>query len=398
MRLLPDWIEAFLEYSDNSEPPYTYKLWTAITTIAAVLKRKCVLHWGPLKFYPNMYVVLVGPSGECRKGTAMAYGKNLLVRAEVKMSAESITREALVREIKKAYDSEIGPDGTIKNHSSYTIFSPELTVFLGYQNQQLMMDMTDWYDCGHGPEGKWTYRTKHEGTDEIIGVWVNLFGATTPELISSTLSLDAIGGGLTSRMIFVYEEKKGKLCPAPHLTPEEEKIGENLYLDLEKIHLLEGEFQLTKDFTDYWVDWYIHQDAHPPFEDKRFKPYFTRRPTHVMKLSMIVNASRSDEMLINVQDLTRAIEILELTEKKMVNTFSGVGKSPLAELIANVMTEIGTEGVVYLDELQNKFYFDADQWTLGKALDTLQDMRFCEVTQVKGRTKIKHIKREEKHD
>ena len=206
-RLIPDWIDGFLEYTSNSEPPASYKLWTAISILSAVMQRKVFLEWGPLTFYPNMYVVLVGPSGKCRKGTAMSFAEDFLLDMDqVHLAAESITREALIRTLSETTDNvEIAP-GNLQFHSSLTIFAPELTVFLGYNNFQLMSDITDWYDCRR----KWTYRTKNMGTDVIDGVYVSLFGATTPELIRTTLPLDAIGGGLTSRMIFVYEPNKGK--------------------------------------------------------------------------------------------------------------------------------------------------------------------------------------------
>ena len=92
-----DWRDSYLTFTANSEPPYTYRLWCGISVIAACLKRKCVLNWGTLTLYPNMYVVLVGPSGRCRKGTAMNQGMWFMREMGIKMAAESITREALIR-------------------------------------------------------------------------------------------------------------------------------------------------------------------------------------------------------------------------------------------------------------------------------------------------------------
>ena len=209
-RQLDDWLDAYLEFTDNTEPPTQFHRWTALSLIASVLQRKCHLEWGSLTFYPNMYVVLVAPSGKARKGTAMGVGLQMLEELGVKLAAESITREALVRELANVSDKIIYPDNErVEFHSSLTIFSPELTVFLGHNNFQLMSDLTDWYDCRQ----KWIYRTKNMGTDEIVGVWVNLIGATTPSLIQTALPMDAIGGGLTSRIIFVCEQNKKRIVP-----------------------------------------------------------------------------------------------------------------------------------------------------------------------------------------
>ena len=88
------------------------------------------------------------------------------------------------------------------------------------------------------------------GTDEILGVWVNMIGATTPDLVKTALPQDAIGGGLSSRIIFIYEEKKGKVVPFPFLQDGHFELGEKLEHDLNEIHLMAGDFRFTEDFME----------------------------------------------------------------------------------------------------------------------------------------------------
>ena len=373
MRQVPDWIDGFTTYTENTEPPYLFRLWTAVSVVASALQRKCKLPWGSLTFYPNMYIVLVAPSGKARKGTAMSPGLEFLNDLGINLAAESITREALIQELKKISTNIIHPDsGSIEWHSSLTIFSPELVVFLGHNNFQLMSDLTDWYDC----RKRWVYRTKHQGTDEIVGVWVNLIGATTPDLIQTALPMDAIGGGLTSRIIFVYEARKGKIVPAPFLTREEMMLKEKLRQDLERINLLQGEFKYTKEFVERWTDWYVTQDAHPPFDDPRLAGYCERRPNHVMKLAMILSASRTDEMVVTKADLDRSIKIIEATEQKMPNVFSGVGKSNVADITSKVLQTIIEEGKMPFSKILARFYYDADKFIMTKILDSLESMKY----------------------
>ena len=72
-----DWINTYLAYTDNTEPPHLYKEWVAVSVIASALQRKVFLEWGPMTFYPNMYIILCGPSGKARKSTAMGPGMKL---------------------------------------------------------------------------------------------------------------------------------------------------------------------------------------------------------------------------------------------------------------------------------------------------------------------------------
>jgi len=392
-RQVENWIDGWMIYQRNSEPPDTYKKWTAISLIASALRRKCVLRWGTLDFYPNMYIVLVGPSGKCKKGTAMTPGLKMLSKLGIKLAAESTTREALCRDLKNSTESKVDLDGLAEVHSSLTIYSQELTVFLGYGNLQLMSDLTDWYDC----RDRWTYRTKHQGTDEIEGVWVNLIGATTPALIQSTLPMDAIGGGLTSRMIFVYEEKKGKTVVLPFLDEEEKMMEEKLLEDLRIISNLRGEFKVTDSFIDKWVVWYPYQEKHPPFDDTRLAPYLERRGNHVLKLSMIVSAAKRNDMLITHEDLEDAINLLMEVEKKMPNTFAGLGRGKSADVTNLIMVEIATRGECMFSDLLNMFYHDVDDRNhLLRIIGTLEHMRFITVEHISKDLIIRHIKKESK--
>ncbi len=345
-----------------------------MSVLAAVLRRKCKLQLGTLVFYPNLYIVLVGPSGKCRKGTAMGPGEDLLTDLGIKIASTSITREALIHQLKVSSDTSITADGKMSMHSSLTIFSKELTVFLGYNNQQLMADLTDWYDCA----GKWEYRTKNMGTDDISGVWVNLIGATTPDLLQSTLPRDAIGGGLTSRIIFVYENKKDHTEPFPVLSKEEIELCGQLRTDLEKISMLQGEFTVSPEFIDVWIPWYIAADnSPPPFEDHRFSGYFERRPTHMYKLCMIFCASRSSSMKIEVVDFERALDLLTRTEKMMPYTFSGLGKSTHSQSLNRMMTIVANKKKIGKEELVTIFRDDEDLRGIEAMMTTLDVMKFA---------------------
>lgn len=371
-RHLPDWLESYLKFTENSEPPTLFRTWTAISVIAGALKRKCKLPWGMITFYPNMYVVLVAPPGKARKGTAMGPGLEFLNDLGIRLAAEATTREALIKWLSGSNDTIVHPDGRTEFHASLTIYSEELTVFLGYQNRQLINDLTDWYDC----RSRWTYRTKNMGTDDIIGVWVNLLGATTPDMIQSSMPIETIGGGLASRMIFVFERKKEKIVPVTFLTEEEIKLRELLQKDLEQIHILQGDFKITKSFLDTWIEWYTNQGDKPPFQDDKFSGYIERRPTHVLKLSMILNASRTNEMLLDTIDFQRALDVMAATEIKMPLTFGGVGKSELADVTYKVMAEIALQKECTLAHLVGRFYRDVSKFELTKILESLDTMKY----------------------
>lgn len=355
MRENKDWLNTYLKYVENSEPPELFHKWVAVSTIAAVLQRKVWIEWDK-NLYPNFYIVLVGPPA-VRKGTAMGFAQPFLEDLGIPMSAEAETREALIKTLDESMKQIIFEDGEQKWHSSLTVFSPEFTVFIGYNNPQLLSDLADWFDCRE----RWKYKTKNSGTNEIIGLYLNLIGATTPRQLQLTLPINAVGSGLTSRIIFVYARKKQKIVPAPFRTPEEKRMYESLLRDLNEIHLLKGQFKWTESFFERWMQWYPEQEAR---DDERFHghmaTYKERRATHLLKLSMIMSVSRSDELVIDRIDLDRGIEWLEEVERLMPLTFAGFGESDRAALIQQILSFIATTKTTTIGELARVFINDID--------------------------------------
>lgn len=373
-RHLPDWIAGFLFLTSNSEPPMLFKKWTAISAIASALQRKVRIEWGTsLTFFPNLYIVLVGPSAT-GKGTVMNFALDIMTKVPaIRLSAQATSLQALIRRLKETNLTDIDFEtGEQQFHSSMTIFSKEFTVFLGYHNRELMSSLCDWYDC----DPRWKYETIARKTEEIIGVWVNILAGTTPDSIQSSLPIESIGGGLTSRIIFVYEEKRDKLVVLPTQTQEEIQLQQMLISDLERISMLSGQFKCTEGFARAWADWCYEADKNPPFYDKKFDGYCGRRRGHLMKLSMIVSASRDDSLVLTSDHLEEASQLLTEVEVKMSLTFKGMGKSDVASGIHEAIKfiENSTNKEIPFWQFARHFEGDMDKFAMDRVLSTLEAM------------------------
>lgn len=112
MRRLNDWVTGYLKFTENTESPVSYHVWTAISVISGALQRKCLFRWGHSVIYPNQYIVLIGPSGQSRKGEAMRLGKPFLEHIGIPLVSQRIIHEALIRAVKDSLsnytDGEVG--------------------------------------------------------------------------------------------------------------------------------------------------------------------------------------------------------------------------------------------------------------------------------------------------
>ena len=390
-RNLPDWIDGFMEMTDNSEPPLLFRKWAAISAIAAALQRKVRVELGlSLTFYPNLYIVLVGPSAT-GKGTAMKFASDIIEQIPtIRLSAQATSLQALIRRMKDTNLTDINAEtGDQTYHSSLTIFSTEFTVFLGYHNQELIAALCEWYDC----HNRWTYETIARKKEEVIGVWVNLFAGTTPDAIQASLPIESIGGGLTSRIIFVVEEKRGKLVVIPTKTEREVQLQQMLIYDLETINRLSGVMNYTEGFLKVYSDWCYHADANRPFHDKKFDGYCGRRRKHLITLSMVCCASRGDDMMITSDDLNRAVDLLTEVEMKMGKVFKGMGRSGTSDILNDAVTFLANSQVpdIPLFQFAKHFEGDMDKWEMDRVLVTMEAMGTIQMIKRPGLGTTIHI-------
>lgn len=383
-RVLSDWLDSYLEYTENSESPTSYHRWCGLSVIAGALQRKVYLRWGLGRIiYPNLYVVLIGASGRTRKGQAIGVAKDLLKGvADVTVIPESSSgRQAMILAMKRANRNFQDPsDGKIKFHCSVTAFSEELSVFLGQGDIAYLANLTDWYDS----KDDWEYETVGRGKDSLQGLCVNLIGGTAPDWIQSMIPQEALGGGFTSRIIFIVEERKKMIIPEYNHTPEQMQLEVKLRDDLERISQLSGEFSYTPTAKELYKDWYIKQDmalsdGKPPITDPRFSGYCERRATHLQKLSIICSASRGDDLLITNEDHSRALGLLESAEKQMHKTFGGLGKSRISDESDMILNFIKTMGTTTRKTILQKFFRDIDPQTLGNAEQLMQQAGYIKV-------------------
>lgn len=384
-RELNDWLDNYIAYTENSESPLSYHTWCGLSVIAGALQRRVYLKWGlGQTIYPNLYIVLIGPSGRTRKGTALGVAKDFLKQIPgISVAPESSSgRQAMIQAMKRAIITFQDPtDNKVKMHCSITAFSEELSVFLGQGDIAYLSNLTDWYDS----KDDWEYETVSRGKDTLQGLCLNLMGGTAPDWIQSMIPPEAVGGGFTSRVIFIVEEKKRKIVPKHTMTDQEYELQDKLLHDLERIAKMAGEVKFTKEAEDLYTNWYIEQDealsaGKPVIDDTRFAGYCERRATHIRKLMLLCSASRNDELIIREEDFHRAKKLLEAAEINMHKTFGGLGRARNSDIMENIKDYVEKFGVTTRKVVFARYYRDLDTDELTRIERALEVAGLVKVT------------------
>lgn len=398
----------YMRMVEDTESPRLFHLWSAISGAAAALGRRCWLPFGPMKIYPNHYVLLVG-SPASRKSTAISMMREQLKKSTTVRFGPSDTagqRQGIVEAMKTSTDEteylngvEIGfsehsllnmsasdlaqvtntpteglDQGAIAAKDKHAIYitASEFIKVIG-QNSLSMIDfLTTMYD---GDD--YEYQIK-AGKTSLKDPLINLIAAATPTSLSLAMPGAAGGQGFLSRIILVYGSRKYKLVPRPE-EPDPDLVqrvrnGFNqIYLDVS------GEFTETADARAYSESLY---DFPLGMNDPRFIFYHERRYTHLIKLAMVLCGLRRDTCIVK-DDYLEAHRLLRATERGMPDALGQFGMNPLAALKQNMLDYIRDQGSLNLEQLRAVFHRDARNNEFTEALNDLTKTNQASIAQQK---------------
>lgn len=325
-RHFSNWLEAFIEYAGYGEAPKRMYFWTGVSTIAGCLRRKVWIDQEYFRWYPNFYVVLVAPPGIVSKSTTAGIGMDLLRQVPgVKFGPEIVTWQSLATSFGNAAET-FEYEGLHHTMSPLTIESSEFGNLLNPRETEMVDVLITLWDGKNLKK-----ETKHSGNDDLVNPWINLIACTTPSWIAGNFPEYMIGGGLTSRMVFVYADQKEKYVAYPymHVPKNHGSMREKLLEDLCQIAMTCGQYRLSKDAEAWGEHWYEYHYKNRPanLDDERFGGYIARKQTHLHKLAMVLAASESSELTITQEHLVLANTMVTDLEADMTLVFSKIGKT-----------------------------------------------------------------------
>ena len=329
-----------------------------MSILSSATQRRVYTKWVYGKYYPNIFVILVGPSGETHKTGAIWFAKDLLKAIGVPIASDAITKEALIQQMKNR-------PGTSGNQA-LVVLSGEFDTFIDASGHRMVMFLTDIHDS----EDDWEYTTKGGGTDRIKAPFLTLLGGIVPNWIGNNFDETFTEGGFVARTYFVAEEVRRFKNARPDVTREMWGMRQNLQDDLAHISTLEGEFKWTKDAEDWFDNWYdnVWDTAHM---DYRTRAFGTRKPTHVVRTSQLISLAENDELVIDKHHMEIALDQLENIEPNMVRAFSSVGRNPIASDLERIAMDIAKEGGMTLSDIHRRNVHALNRQQLDETISNL---------------------------
>lgn len=355
-RNFPDWLTAYLSYTAHNEAPEKFHFWAGVSCIAAALRRRIWLDQGYFQWTPNFYIIFVSPPGIITKSTTISIGSKLLREVpEVLFGPQSITWQALVESLARSQTlTELSP-GVYTPMSAVTFSISELGTFLDPSNREMLDLLTELWD---GQGGVFDKVTKTSGSESVENPWVNLIGCTTPAWLRRNVSEDVMGGGLSSRIIWLWGEKKRRLVAYPglHLPKSFAADSKKLSDDLKKISDLRGPVSLSSSATAYGETWYNKHYARMASEqDPTLLGYLSRKQTHLHKLAMVLSVSSGDSLVVDEVHLQKADALLTAVEAELHHVFNCIRETPESQLSHRILSHVNAAPMT-VQELYSAFF------------------------------------------
>jgi len=167
---------------------------------------------------------------------------------------------------------------------------------------------------------------------------------------------NTIGGGFTSRCIFVYADKKDH--PIAFIEDEVDfnydGLQADLVADLEHIATrLIGKYTLTPEAKAWAKAWYdnLWEKVYSVGNEDWINNYLARKQAHKFKLAMVIAASQRDELVLTLSDLQLALHMLESTEENFHKVFRRVGHSEEGQKAGQLLDLIERKGEITYKDL-----------------------------------------------
>lgn len=368
-----------MQFVKRHESPEEFHLWVALTTLSAAVERDVFVEEAFKFIYPNLYTILVAPSGVCKKGGAIEIGAEMLRDAHAaNFFANKATIEGLLDELD--YNAKGGTDNIIRPATTF-ICVPEFGTFMGRDalKSGLMAALTDLFDC---PKF-WRYKTKTAGDYRFRNLAITILGATTPRVMHLSIPQEVIGGGFTSRVCFICQDVCERKPVVRRLTDEEKAARFKLVYDLLTIKSLKGEFSWTKQAMELYDTWYLKNEERSKF-DERFIGYAERKPHLVLRVAMLHSIAEDNELIIAKHNMEFGMAMFSSMEETMVKAFAFLGTADAGNMERIRRTLQNAGGELGHSDLQKKVFYHMNTEELKKALDEMLSLEMI-ILVIKGR-------------
>lgn len=302
-----------------------------------------------------MFTVLVGHPG-IGKGRGINPAVGILRETGIaNILSDNLTIQYILEALSKGFAQATQTAGggvSFGMDTSCFISAPELEVFL--KASDAAPALKELWECKDGP---FEYGTRGKGLYKVHKPCPSLLGGITPGQITKLMADEAISGGFTRRINFVYADKTSVRIPWPSINGGSKHL-DDLVEDLRQISSLRGEVKFTEDAKKLFEIIYHESFDVDEFQDEATLAYVTSKWAHAAKLAMVLSVSRSDSLVIEKEDMALAIAAVSQAAEDLKKVFRTIGDSDMVVVADKVLRYIEMKGYASRPDILHALWRD----------------------------------------
>lgn len=373
-------IEAYVEYAAGfTDAPAIFHHRMALFMISSIVNRKVSFRQGYGFLYPNLWMILLAPSGFYHKSYAISAAVNLIKKVNPGLILpEDFSREGLIEELSAS--------------SKRLLISYEFQSLMGVLGRDYMGGAKAFLTEIFDNPAEYTRKLKTKpvrkldpendedpgnGKSVIKEPFLNLVAASTIEWFCESLKENDLMGGFLARFFIVRSYPKE--TSMPWQPPDDEIKREKLVEMLSEINNMHGEMTLTKEAKEFYEEWYKTFEQSRRDDTSIVSPFYPRLTEYAKKFAMLSAIDRARSFVILKEDIqfgcalanTCASEINKMRLHEMTNGWYEKERKKVEQFLIKERREVSREELCRATRIRAR--------TLDEVLRDLEDSRMITV-------------------
>jgi len=293
----------------KSEVPEVFHFWSLVSLIAATVENRV---WYQVykhdKLYPNLFIVLIGPSG---------LGKGVSIGHAVRMAENSTTINKYRGRATAAHLVDYLGKPKKDEWGQQMLADPKLWLIMDElrndisPNVKMIEDfvfmMTELYTASNYTIDT---GTRTHGNVTVKEPLINWLAGTTESDLREIMSTHLMRSGFTARTCFIWGKNNfGKRCMDITYPEDYEEVFQHICVRLWMLQKANGAFAITKTAKVEATIWY---DTRPEPEEELLFAAWNRNKELFYKFAMILCLADGGPMVINHKHVVRAIGMVDM--------------------------------------------------------------------------------------
>lgn len=293
------WLEWYCYNAGTSLVPPAYHLWCGINALAACIADRVYYEkFKGERLTPNLYVMLIGPSG---------VGKNQAIkRAQKRVEAIPSVDRVQVYRGKITAQQILSRLAKHKKYNYLWLVTPELAMQVGNgpKAEDFVTHMTELFDSDTTVQDD----TRTSGHFKTENPCLNWTSGTTKEWLLRSVGKQDILGGFFARIFPIPGQRSSERIPKPIFPPDYDAVNRWLVEYLEALAWIEGPFEFDEAADDLH-DWWVRNRREPT--DELLWHFYTHGDNLLLKLAMVVTLADQLKMVCEYEHMENAIALYE---------------------------------------------------------------------------------------